>query len=110
VQSVKAGLTHSRFSARIGSIRAARRAGGHAAIKTTAISSETAAAIIAGPIIAAWDCMAGSPRNLIRRIVVVVVPPVDELDLVGPLLVFNSINRLTGRPITRSRLSPAAST
>ena len=43
--------------------------------------------------------MAGSPRNLTRRIVVVVVPPVDELDLVGPLQVFNSINRLTGRPI-----------
>ena len=34
-----------------------------------------------------------------RRIVVVVVPPVDELDLVGPLQVFNSINRLAGRPI-----------
>ena len=43
--------------------------------------------------------MAASPRNLTRRIVVVVVPPVDELDLVGPLQVFNSINRLTGRPI-----------
>jgi transcriptional regulator GlxA family with amidase domain len=27
------------------------------------------------------------------------VPPVDELDLVGPLQVFNSINRLAGRPI-----------
>jgi transcriptional regulator GlxA family with amidase domain len=34
-----------------------------------------------------------------RRIVVLVVPPVDELDLVGPLQVFNSINRLAGRPI-----------
>jgi len=33
-----------------------------------------------------------------RRIVVVVVPPVDELDLVGPLQVFNSVNRLAGRP------------
>jgi transcriptional regulator GlxA family with amidase domain len=32
-----------------------------------------------------------------RRIVVVVVPPVDELDLVGPLQVFNSVNRLAGR-------------
>ncbi len=31
------------------------------------------------------------------RIVVVVVPPVDELDLVGPLQVFNSVNRLAGR-------------
>jgi transcriptional regulator GlxA family with amidase domain len=34
-----------------------------------------------------------------RRIAVVVVPPVDELDLVGPLQVFNSVNRLTGRTI-----------
>jgi transcriptional regulator GlxA family with amidase domain len=31
--------------------------------------------------------------------VVVVVPPVDELDLVGPLQVFNSANRLAGRPL-----------
>ena len=34
-----------------------------------------------------------------RRIIVVAVPPVDELDLVGPLQVFNSVNRLAGRPI-----------
>jgi transcriptional regulator GlxA family with amidase domain len=34
-----------------------------------------------------------------RRIIVVVVPPVDELDLVGPLQVFNSVNRLSGRSI-----------
>jgi transcriptional regulator GlxA family with amidase domain len=34
-----------------------------------------------------------------RRIVVLVVPPIDELDLVGPLQVFNSINRLAGRTI-----------
>ena len=34
-----------------------------------------------------------------RRMIVVVVPPVDELDLVGPLQVFNSINRLAGRTI-----------
>jgi transcriptional regulator GlxA family with amidase domain len=34
-----------------------------------------------------------------RRIIVLVVPPVDELDLVGPLQVFNSVNRLAGRPI-----------
>ena len=34
-----------------------------------------------------------------RRIVVVAVPPVDELDLVGPLQVFNSVNRLAGRVI-----------
>jgi transcriptional regulator GlxA family with amidase domain len=30
---------------------------------------------------------------------VVLVPPVDELDLVGPLQVFNSVNRLAGRTI-----------
>src|SRR5215470_6511109 len=34
-----------------------------------------------------------------RRIVIVAVPPVDELDLVGPLQVFNSVNRLVGRTI-----------
>jgi transcriptional regulator GlxA family with amidase domain len=34
-----------------------------------------------------------------RRIIAVVVPPVDELDLVGPLQVFNSVNRLVGRKI-----------
>ncbi len=34
-----------------------------------------------------------------RRIIVVTVPPVDELDLVGPLQVFNSVNRLAGRAI-----------
>ena len=34
-----------------------------------------------------------------RRIIVVVVPPVDELDLVGPLQVFSSVNRLAGRTI-----------
>jgi transcriptional regulator GlxA family with amidase domain len=41
--------------------------------------------------------MARPPSS--RRIVVVVVPPVDELDLVGPLQVFNSVNRLAGRAI-----------
>ena len=34
-----------------------------------------------------------------RRVVVIVVPPVDELDLVGPMQVFNSVNRLAGRTI-----------
>ncbi len=34
-----------------------------------------------------------------RRIIVLVVPPIDELDLVGPLQVFNSVNRLAGRTI-----------
>jgi len=37
--------------------------------------------------------------SLSRRIIVLVVPPVDELDLVGPLQVFNSVNRLAGRTI-----------
>jgi transcriptional regulator GlxA family with amidase domain len=34
-----------------------------------------------------------------RRIIAAVVPPVDELDLVGPLQVFHSVNRLAGRSI-----------
>ena len=34
-----------------------------------------------------------------RRIVVAAVPPVDEFDLVGPLQVFNSVNRLAGKNI-----------
>jgi hypothetical protein len=34
-----------------------------------------------------------------RRIVVIAVPLVDELDLVGPLQVFNSVNRLASRKI-----------
>lgn len=38
-------------------------------------------------------------QPLARRIIVVVVPPVDELDLVGPLQVFNSVNRLACRKI-----------
>jgi transcriptional regulator GlxA family with amidase domain len=42
---------------------------------------------------------AAAGPNGTRRIVVVVVPPVDELDLVGPLQVFSSINRLAGRTI-----------
>ena len=32
-----------------------------------------------------------------RRIIVLVVPPIDEFDLVGPLQVFNSVNRLSGK-------------
>jgi transcriptional regulator GlxA family with amidase domain len=43
-----------------------------------------------------------------RRIVVVVVPPVDELDLVGPLQVFNSVNRLAGRTIYAIEVVTAA--
>ncbi|HEV8333311.1 MAG TPA: helix-turn-helix domain-containing protein [Steroidobacteraceae bacterium] len=42
--------------------------------------------------------MASAP-NRSRRIVVVAVPPVDELDLVGPMQVFNSVNRLAGRTL-----------
>jgi transcriptional regulator GlxA family with amidase domain len=34
-----------------------------------------------------------------RRIVVLLVPPVDELDLVGPLQVLNSVNRLAGKTL-----------
>jgi transcriptional regulator GlxA family with amidase domain len=34
-----------------------------------------------------------------KRIVVVVVPPIDELDLVGPLQVFSSANRLMNKAI-----------
>ena len=39
------------------------------------------------------------PAFLSGRIIVLVVSPVDELDLVGPLQVFNSVNRLAGRTI-----------
>src|SRR5262245_24361814 len=45
------------------------------------------------------DPVAATPKHNSRRIIVVVVPPVDELDLIGPLQVFNSINRLAGRII-----------
>src|SRR5215831_4407284 len=33
------------------------------------------------------------------RVLAIVVPPVDELDLVGPLQVFSAANRLTGRAV-----------
>jgi transcriptional regulator GlxA family with amidase domain len=39
---------------------------------------------------------------------VVLVPPVDELDLVGPLQVFNSVNRLAGRTIYRIEVARTA--
>src|SRR5262245_40066568 len=45
-----------------------------------------------------------------RRIVVVAVPPVDELDLVGPLQVFNSVNRLAGRPLYAIEVATTAET
>jgi transcriptional regulator GlxA family with amidase domain len=34
-----------------------------------------------------------------RRVVVLVVPPVEELDLVGPIQVFSAANRLAGKPV-----------
>jgi transcriptional regulator GlxA family with amidase domain len=40
----------------------------------------------------------GMPRTG-SRIIVLVVPPVEELDLVGPLQVFSSVNRLAGRTV-----------
>ena len=43
--------------------------------------------------------MTQASRAATRRVVVVAVPPVDELDLVGPLQVFKSVNRLAGRTI-----------
>jgi transcriptional regulator GlxA family with amidase domain len=49
-----------------------------------------------------------SRRPASRRIVVVAVPPVDELDLVGPLQVFHSVNRLAGRGIYAMELATSA--
>jgi hypothetical protein len=43
--------------------------------------------------------VAKPPQAAARRLFVVVVPPVDELDLVGPLQVFSAVNRLAGRPV-----------
>ena len=43
--------------------------------------------------------MALPSKKQARRILVVVVPPVDELDLVGPLQVFNSVNRLAKKTL-----------
>ena len=39
-----------------------------------------------------------SPLHKCRRIVVLVVPPVEELDFVGPMQVLSAANRLAGRP------------
>jgi transcriptional regulator GlxA family with amidase domain len=47
-------------------------------------------------------------RSRSRRIVVVAVPPVDELDLVGPLHVFHSVNRLAGRPVYTLEVATSA--
>jgi transcriptional regulator GlxA family with amidase domain len=37
--------------------------------------------------------------NTTRRVVFVVVPPIEELDLVGPMQVFTAVNRLAGRKV-----------
>src|SRR5262245_52135809 len=55
--------------------------------------------IVSGPMASASIKPRVRHQSWSRRIVVVVVPPVDELDLVGPLQVFNSVNRLAGRTI-----------
>src|SRR5215471_5462693 len=34
-----------------------------------------------------------------RRVIVLALPPVEELDLVGPIQVFGAANRLTGKPV-----------
>jgi transcriptional regulator GlxA family with amidase domain len=41
----------------------------------------------------------GGARLKRRRIIAVVVPPVDELDLVGPMQVFSAANRLVGKTV-----------
>jgi transcriptional regulator GlxA family with amidase domain len=41
----------------------------------------------------------GSARLKRRRIVVLVVPPIDELDLVGPIQAFSAANRLVGKTV-----------
>ncbi len=41
----------------------------------------------------------GTARPKRRRIIVVVVPPVDELDLVGPMQAFSAANRLTRKAV-----------
>ena len=41
----------------------------------------------------------GASTFIKRRIVVVVVPPIEELDLVGPMQVFGAANRLSGRKV-----------
>lgn len=49
-----------------------------------------------------------NPAPTSRRIVVVTVPPVDELDLVGPLHVFTSVNRLASRAIYSIEVATSA--
>jgi transcriptional regulator GlxA family with amidase domain len=45
--------------------------------------------------------MARAPHGpgVCRRMVVVAMPPVEELDLIGPMQVFSSVNRLAGRAL-----------
>jgi transcriptional regulator GlxA family with amidase domain len=40
----------------------------------------------------------GAPHRQ-RRVIVLVVPPVEELDLVGPIQVLSAANRLAGKPV-----------
>src|SRR5215468_11246252 len=40
-----------------------------------------------------------------RYVVVLVVPPVEELDLVGPIQVFSAANRLSGKPVYRVEIA-----
>lgn len=40
-----------------------------------------------------------APHSKRKRIIVIVVPPVDELDLVGPMKVFGAANRLAQKPV-----------
>jgi transcriptional regulator GlxA family with amidase domain len=42
-----------------------------------------------------------------RRVLVALVPPVDELDLVGPLQVFSAVNRLAGRALYQVEVATA---
>ncbi len=55
--------------------------------------------------------MARRPRRTpaLHRLLVVLVPPVEELDLVGPLQVFSSVNRLADRSIYGVELVAAGS-
>jgi transcriptional regulator GlxA family with amidase domain len=43
-----------------------------------------------------------------HRLIVIAVPPVDELDLVGPLQVFSSANRLAGKSIYSAEVVSAS--
>lgn len=51
----------------------------------------------------------GTARVKRRRIIVVVVPPVDELDLVGPIQVFSAANRLVRKAVYEVEIVTQAS-